>query len=280
MPFKAKINEDFFIENNRIILSKAYFEKNKNKFKKITGSRLSSILNKNKYCSPFKVWTMMTNLYFEEMDETLSKVGNIIEPKIKNYVEDKIKIKFKQYNPFEVKWDVFNDNKIFGGIPDGEPINNKNEIDYENNNPMLEIKTTSIDSFKYKTVNGILELQKDENNIPLIKEKFGKKNSWFIDGKIQIPDEYKLQLSLYLYLRKVSKGIFAIAFLEKEDYAFPDKFICENREIYLVELFLENEDFSKIIDSARNWYMYYIEKGISPEFTSNDKLWLKDNEII
>lgn len=280
MPFKAKLNQDFIIENNQIKLTEDYFNKNKAKFKKITGSRLASILNKNKYTSPAKVWAMMTNLYYEEMDETLSKVGNIIEPKIKDYVQKLTNIKYKQYNPFEVKWDVFNENKIFGGIPDGEPIDANGKLDYSNNLPMLEIKTTSIDSFVYKTIDGVLKMQKDENNIPLVKQKNGKKDSWYEKGNIVIPDEYKLQLSLYLYLRGITKGLFAIAFLEKEDYAFPNDFNPDNRTIELVELNINNTSFDQIVAKATEWYNSFIEKGISPTLTDSDILWLKENNII
>lgn len=280
MPFKAQVNKDFFIENNQIKLSPEYFEKNKSKFKKITGSRFASILNKNKYSSPVKTWAMMTNLYYEEMDETLSTVGNIIEPKIKSYVENLTKINYKQYNPFQIKWDVFQDDKVFGGIPDGEPLNEKGEIDYSNNNPMLEIKTTSIDSFVYKTIDGVLKMQKDDKNIPLIKLKNGKKDSWYKDGQLVIPDEYKLQLSLYLYLRGIKRGLFAIAFLEKEDYALPSQFDPTKRQIELVSIDLIKDDFEKIISVGRKWYEDYIEKGISPTLESNDLTWLKENNII
>jgi hypothetical protein len=50
-------------------------------------------------------------------------------------------------------------------------------IDYSTNYPMLEIKTTSIDSFIYKNINNELKMQKDVNGLPLIKEKQGKYNT-------------------------------------------------------------------------------------------------------
>lgn len=279
MPFKAKQNKDFIIVNNKIKLTDEYLSQNKLKFKKITGSRFASVLNKNKYVSPAKVWAMMTNLYFEEMDETLSYVGNVIEPKIKDYVQKTTNINYKQYNPKEVKWDVFDSEKIFGGIPDGEPVNEIGNVDYSTNLPMLEIKTTSIDSFVYKTVNGVLKMQKDPNNIPLIKQKNQKKESWYENDKIVIPDEYKLQLSLYLYLRNISKGLFAIAFLEKEDYTYPEKFDANQRTIELVELELDRKNFGELIKYCENWYNDYIITGTSPELSEKDILWLKENNI-
>ena len=73
MPFKAKYSVDFTIKNNRIHLSTDYLLANNKKFKKITGSRLASIINRNQYTSPAKMWAMMTNIYYEEMDETMSR---------------------------------------------------------------------------------------------------------------------------------------------------------------------------------------------------------------
>lgn len=279
MPFKAKIKEDFIIENNIIKLTDKYLKNNKQKFKKITGSRLASILNKNKYVSPVKIWCMMTNLYFEEMDPILSNVGQVIEPKIKQHVENITKINYLSYDPFKVKWDIFSDNDIFGGIPDGEPsVNGK--VDYSKNEPMLEIKTTSIDSFVYKTVDGVLKLQLDNKNVPLVKKVNGKKESWYENGVINIPIEYKLQLCLYLYLRNVTKGMFAIAFLEKEDYANPQEFNPENRHIELVEINLTLEKFDKVIEASKNWYNKYIKNGESPPLSVEDIKWLKENQII
>lgn len=274
MPLKSIYNKDFYIKDNCIHLSTDYFASNFKKFKKITGSRLASILNKNKYNSPLKTWMLMTNIYQEAMDETLSYVGNTIEPKLKNYIENKFDITYKQYNPFQVKWDVFSDNEIFGGIPDGEPIGENGEFLYNENYPMLEIKTTSIDSFVYKTVNGVLTLQKDKNNIPLIKKQNGKIETWFDqNNKLLIPLEYQLQLSLYMYLRKVNLGIFVIGFLEKEDYANPNDFNVNLRRIETAKINLDLNKFEPIIETATNWYNKYIKTGISPEFSDDDLKW-------
>lgn len=276
MPLKSVLNKDFFINDNSIQLSNEYLAENAKKFKKITGSRLASILGKNKYCSPLKTWMMMTNIYYEEMDETLSYVGNNIEPKLREYVEKNLNIDFKQYNPFQVKWDVFKENKIFGGIPDGEPIDKAGNFLYDKNYPMLEIKTTSIDSFVYKTENGVLKMQKDSNNIPLVKKQNGKLESWFIDDKLHIPTEYELQLSLYMYLRNVKNGLFIIGFLEKEDYAKPQNFDPTKRKIEFATINLDNNVFKEVIDVATNWYNKYIVTGISPKISKEDEKWLKE----
>lgn len=278
MPFIKK-EKNFKIENNKIILSDSYINSNKSKFKKITGSRLASIIGENQYCSEVKVWAMMVNIYSELMDPIYANAGNIIEPKIKDYVEEVLKIKYLSYDPKKIGFDIFKDNKIFGGIPDGEPLNKNNELDYPNK-PMLEIKTTSIDAFEFTKKDGSLWIKRDENNLPIIKSKGTKKEKWFDkNGEIVIPSEYKFQLGLYCYLRNIKSGVFAIAFLEYEDYIMPENFNPSEREIKIVNFELNNEEFKKVINYCEWWFKNYVEKGISPNLNSNDITWLKENKL-
>jgi hypothetical protein len=105
---------------------------------------------------------------------------------------------------------------------------------------MIEIKTTSIDSFVYKKENNELRLQRDKNGFPLIKEVGGKRASWFNKDGVCIPDDYKLQLGLYLYLRNATNGLFAIAFLKPEDYVKPEDFNINDHEIALIKMDVKN----------------------------------------
>jgi hypothetical protein len=116
---------------------------------------------------------------------------------------------------------------------------------------MLEIKTTSIDSFVYKKDNeGCLTMQKDNNGLPIIKAVKGKLNSWFVNSKIYVPKDYKLQLGLYLYLRKQNKGLFAISFLKAIDYAKPELFDPFKSEIKFVNVDYDLNQFQEYIDFA------------------------------
>jgi hypothetical protein len=45
----------------------------------------------------------MVNLYKDVMDPTLAQAGNVIEPKIRNYVTEQLGIKFKVHNPSEIR---------------------------------------------------------------------------------------------------------------------------------------------------------------------------------
>jgi hypothetical protein len=120
-----------------------------------------------------------------------------------------------------------------------------------------------------------LKMQKDANGLPLIKEKGSKKSSWFNNDKISIPTEYCLQLALYLYLRNVNHGVFAVAFLEPEDYLHPELFTVTNREIRIVDFNIKREQIVPLIEYAEKWYNDHIVKGISPIMTEDDQRWLK-----
>lgn len=275
MPLIKKYLEDFTIENNQIKLTENYLKNNKFRFKKITGSRMASVLGLNEFSTPLKTWAMMVGIYTEPMDEMIARAGNVIEPKIKDYVEQVTHIKYKQYVPTQVKFDIFSDNKVFGGIPDGEPVDENGALDYHNK-PMLEIKTSSIDAFLYKKENNLFVLQKDENNHPIIKSVGTKREKWFDSNKnVLIPTEYKFQLGLYCYLRKITKGIFAVCFLEHKDYINPEACNVFEREIQLVDFNVDLEKFNYWISSAKKWYSDYIETGISPKMTLEDEKWLK-----
>ncbi|MGL4951442.1 MAG: MPN551 family DNA-binding protein [Mycoplasma sp.] len=276
MPFTKIKDIDFKVDGNRIKLSKEFIENNKSKFKKITGSRFASILGKSEYNSPVKVWSMMVGIYNEPMDPTLAKVGNTIEPKVHKFVCDELNMNFKQYNPFEIKWDAFKENPIFGGIPDGEPIDANGNFLYPNA-PMLEIKTTSIDSFVYKFNKNTLTMQKDVLGNPIVKSIGQKKAKWFDDdGEIIISNEYKYQLGLYCYLRNVKKGIFAVCFLETTDYVNPENCNVNERDVRLVNFELDTEEFNQAISYSEKWYKKYIENGISPEFSAKDWEWFNN----
>ncbi len=276
MPFSKKNNEDFCIENNRIVLSENYLQKNSFSFKKITGTRLSSILCQSDYSSPVKTWAQMVNIYYETLDPMYADAGNIIEPKIRDYVSQSTNIKYISHDPAACKWDVFKENPIFGGIPDGEPVDKDNHLCYPDL-PILEIKTSSIDAFKFKKEHGLFVLVKDENNHPVVKSVGEKKKKWFnTNHEIIIPSEYQYQLGLYCYLRNAPKGLFAVCFLETNDYINPASTDITQREIYLVDFTIDLNEFKNVIAQAEQWYNEYIKKGISPELTKEDLEWINE----
>ncbi|MDR0739575.1 MAG: YqaJ viral recombinase family protein [Mycoplasmataceae bacterium] len=275
MPINLNNLNNFKIENNRVVLTSRYLESQRWLFKKITGTRFGSIVNLNKYNTPFKTWMGMVNLYKDVIDPTLARTGNIIEPKIRDYVCKQLSINFQVYDPKAINWDVFKENKIFGGIPDGEPIDIAGNIDYSNDLPMLEIKTSSIDTLFYKSEHNELKMVKNSDGLPVVKEKNGKRNSWFQNGQINISNEYCMQLGLYLYLRNTTKGVFAIGFLEPKDYANPESFDPYKHEIQIAYLEMNRNMMAQYIEYATHWYHDHIDTGISPAMTEADQKWLK-----
>lgn len=266
--FKAKLNLDFFIINNRIVLSEAY--KKNIKPKKITGTRLGSIFEDSS--SQVKTWMQMFNLYTEPFDEIYSLVGQTIEPKLRKYYEALVHTNYISYNPKKINWDLFKDLKIFGGIPDGEPLNNNSQIDYLNNQRMIEIKTASIDQFLFEKKNGFYYMQK-EDGLPIIKNKDVKYNSWFLNNKISIPNNYLFQLSLYMYLKKVDLGAFIIGFVPTINYKDPKDYDVKSNEVRIVNYTLNLKKFQWYIDYATKWWNTYIDTGISPKLTQQDLDW-------
>ena len=72
---KVKIDR----ENHTVTFSAA-------KFKKITGTRLASIVDRNEYCSEFEVACDICKLFKEDIDNKFTRAGTAIEPKIRDYV--------------------------------------------------------------------------------------------------------------------------------------------------------------------------------------------------
>lgn len=110
------------------------------KQKKITGTRLATILGLNKFNSPFSAWAEMTGLYKPVIPDKYLKVGQVLEKPIIKEIEDMYDFNIQTFDKNEIKFDNFKDNPIFGGLVDG--------IDYEKST-LVEIKTTNVKNKKY-----------------------------------------------------------------------------------------------------------------------------------
>jgi hypothetical protein len=55
-----------------------------------------------------------------------------------------------------------------------------------------------------------------------------------------------------MHLKKVNKGVFCVAFLEKEDYKNPEGFVPSKRDIYVVNMDVNNEEFKKVMEKSLN----------------------------
>lgn len=110
------------------------------KQKKITGTRLATILGLNKFNSPFSAWAEMTGLYKPVIPDKYLKVGQVLEKPIIQHIEDCYDFNIHTFDKNEIKFDNFKDNPIFGGMVDGIDIDKKT---------LVEIKTTNIKNKRY-----------------------------------------------------------------------------------------------------------------------------------
>lgn len=285
---KFIFNQDFIFRNNQIHITPLGKSKFK-KFKKLTGSRLGASLGNDDFKTPFQLWCYILGLYQEEPNRYFLDAGCIIESKLRTHAENKIGKKFKVYDPKAIKYDLFSDQEIFGGIPDGE------EMD-ENGNvvSILEIKTAQLDkySWTFRDNQFVLDLK---NNKPTVKIPGGGLDKWFKNGEVLIPKSYQDQLSLYLYLRGITKGYFCVAFIKNEDYEDPHKVqftsefnnyknydfnknlsLSRNEHILVWKKHtLDLQEFKKTVDYAKNWYQEHVIKGVSPVLTEKDLTWFR-----
>lgn len=110
------------------------------KQKKITGTRLATILGLNKFNSPFSAWAEMLGLYKPVIPDKYLKTGQILEKPIIKEIEDMYDFNIKTFDKNEIKFDNFKDNPIFGGMVDG--IDEEKKI-------LVEIKTTNVKNKRY-----------------------------------------------------------------------------------------------------------------------------------
>ena len=155
--------------------------------KKITGTRFASILDLNRWNTPFKTWCAITRTYEEPfVDSKYTIAGKIIEPKIINYL-NKVYFFGDLKSPTDIYGkdyfnktygDFFKDVEIFGGMWDA--------LYYEDGKAaaVIEIKTT-------------------------------KRAEDWSNGA---PNYYALQAALYAYLLGIDDVVMAASFLEEKDY--------------------------------------------------------------
>lgn len=214
--------------------------------KRITGTRLASILGLDRWNTDFKTWCAITRTYEEPfVDNVYTIAGKVIEPKIIDYLNNVYffgglktpeDIYGKDY--FKKTWgNFFPDVDIFGGMWDA--------LYYEEDkiNAVVEIKTT-------KRVE---------------------------DWKDGAPDYYALQAALYAYLLGVDDVIMVCAFLEEGDYDNPEGFVPYAGNT-IIDEFSISERFPRFqahIDRATDWWNKHVVTGISPPFDEK-----KDADIL
>jgi hypothetical protein len=213
--------------------------------KRITGTRLASILGLDRWNTPFKTWCAITRTYEEPfVDNVYTIAGKIIEPKIINYLRNVYRADIKTpediygKNYFKKTWGNFFPNiQVFGGMWDA--------LYYEDGKlaGIIEIKTT-------------------------------KRVEDWIDGA---PEHYAIQAALYAYLLGIDKVIMIASFLEEPDYENPENFIPYAGNTIMDEFSVSERfpHFQRHIGRALEWWKKHVEGGISPVFDET-----KDKDIL
>ena len=215
--------------------------------KKITATRLATILGLNPWSTPFEVWCEITRTYQKPFEDTIyTKAGKTIEPKQIDYMRRaygmyNLKTPTDIYGPdyFKKTWgDFFGDIPIVGGMWDSLLVD-------ENSKPeaVLEFKTTK------------------------------RAEDWAND----VPEYYALQAALYAYLLGVDDVIMVASFLEPKDYNIPEEFVPSASNTITVEFKVSERypDFHRKVAQAQAWWNNHVVTGISPDYDEK-----KDADIL
>ena len=215
--------------------------------KKITATRLATILGLNPWATDFEVWCEITKTYQKPFEDTIYTIaGKTIEPKQIEYMRTaygmyNLKTPTDIYGPdyFKKTWgDFFHDYEVVGGMWDSLLVDDKSKPE-----AVLEFKTTK------------------------------RAEDWAND----VPEYYALQAALYAYLLGVDDVIMVASFLEPTDYEHPENFTpsADNtitREFKVSERY---PDFAQKVAQAIAWWNAYVVTGISPDYDEK-----KDAEIL
>ncbi len=212
--------------------------------KKITGSRIAAIVGMNSYTTPFKVACEIAKLYPGDPPTKYTEAGNIMEPKIRDYLRN---------NASELI-----DNEFDGMVSVIDPIP-KEECYYEHF-PGREPFGGMVDGW----------IGLDNKKIAVLEIKTANnKEAWFKDGKETVPENYLLQASLYCELSGLKKIVFIVGFPEMEDYDDPESW--EPTEENIIVRVVDAFPMKAMMDEAVRWYNKYIKNGVTPPWTEKDK---------
>ncbi|MCQ2070121.1 MAG: YqaJ viral recombinase family protein [archaeon] len=247
-PQDGRVNIIEFDDEDKVVVFDVYRKK------KITGTRLGPILGMSEFATPFKICCEMAGLYPGDKTTKYMEAGNIIEPLIRNYVRKnavsllegplgtKTPIVEEPVDRVKCSFDHFHDNKVFGGLVDGYiSFDGKRQA-------ILEIKT-SHDKEKWLDENG---------NVTVV------------------PESYIMQAGLYAELSKLDRIVFAVGFLEEEDYDRPAFWVPTPENTYIIVI--DKPDMTKHMADAEEWYHRYLDAGETPAWTDADAelvAWLK-----
>ena len=210
--------------------------------KKITGTKMGAILGCSRFSTPFKVALEIARIYPGDPPNKFIDAGNILEPVIRSYVSENVSLlpdmlgvtsgAVEVEEPVDKDkcgYDHFHDNDVFGGLVDGYI-----KVDGRRT-AILEIKTSS------------------------------HRDAWLDENGnfVQVPPDYMLQAGLYAALSGLDDIIFAVGFLEPEDYDRP-RFWKPTPENCLIVHVPTPSDIHESMKKAEDWYHLYKDNGETP----------------
>jgi predicted phage-related endonuclease len=222
--------------------------------KKITGSKLASILGENAYDTPFELACSITGIYSKHESSKFTDAGNALEPVMRSYVRTNAEELVREalgvaegsivgvLDPVPNSlcgYDHFPDAGIFGGMVDGYVVVNGEKV------AVLEIKTASNESKWIDKLTGT---------------------------RTEVPRNYLLQAALYAKLSGLKKIVFVAGFLRDNHYEDTNTWVPnkENCQVIVIDA----PDISDEMEIAEDWYNRYPAGGVTPEWTE------KDSEIV
>lgn len=206
--------------------------------KKLTGTRLASVLGLNKWSTPFQAWCDITKVYNEPFVDTVyTLAGKAIEPKQIAYMRsayamDDLIDPVQEFgpDPFKKTYGNFFDHPVFGGMWDA------------------------------------IERDEDGNVCTVLEFKTTKRAE---DWEDDIPENYALQAALYAWLLECDDVVMVASFLDEGDYAHPEDFepSADNTATFEFKVSERYPDFEdEVVRPALEWWRDHIETGVSPSF--------------
>ncbi len=209
--------------------------------KKITGTRLATILGKNVWSTPFQAWCEITRAYSKPFEDTkYTLAGKAIEPLQLQYLADDYDFAVTTPTDYygedyfsKTHGDFYQDISVFGGMWDG--------LVFAGDIPqrVIECKTSK-----------------------RVEDWVGE------NGELEAPEYYRMQACLYAHLLGVRDVTMIVSFLQEKDYNNLDEFTVNDDNTGVISFDInEYCDFAKdVIEPAIAWWGKHIVNGISPKF--------------
>lgn len=216
--------------------------------KRLTGTRFASVLDLNRWNTPFQTWCEITKAYNEPfVGNKYTEAGKAIEPKQIAYMRESYDMDdlidphdVWGEDPFSMTYGNFYRHPIFGGMWDALLVDRaawdgSAEGLVGNVGAVLEFKTTK------------------------------RAEDWAED----VPEHYALQAALYAWLLECDNVIMVASFLEDGDYDHPEDYVPSAENTATFEFALSEryptfvEDY---VNPAIDWWNAHVETGDSPAF--------------